>query len=74
MMILKNKQEIEMMRQSALLVSRTLAEVARSAGKPYQIKIYPPFGTTTAEGHAFGYFGSSVWAADVFKFLNENCK
>ena len=29
MMILKNKEEIELMRQSALLVSKTLAEVAR---------------------------------------------
>jgi len=29
MMILKNKEEIELMRQSALLVSKTLAEVAK---------------------------------------------
>ncbi len=29
MMIMKNKEEIELMRQSALLVSKTLAEVAK---------------------------------------------
>ena len=29
MMVMKNKEEIELMRQSALLVSKTLAEVAK---------------------------------------------
>jgi len=53
--------------------SRTLAAVAESAGHPYQIKIYPPFGASKEDGHAFGYFGASVWAGDVFKFLNEHC-
>jgi carboxymethylenebutenolidase len=24
-------------------------------------------------GHAFGYFGASVWADDVFRFLNQHC-
>jgi carboxymethylenebutenolidase len=53
--------------------SRTLAAVAESAEKIYQIKIYPPFGESKEDGHSFGYFGSSVWADDVFKFLNEHC-
>jgi len=30
MIVLKNKEEIELMRQSALLVSKTLTEVAKS--------------------------------------------
>ena len=53
--------------------SRVLAAVAESAGKPYKVKFYPAFGASKEEGHAFGYFGSSVWADDVFKFLDQNC-
>ena len=30
------------------------------------MKIYPPYGTSPDEGHTLGYFGSSVWAEDVF--------
>jgi hypothetical protein len=25
------------------------------------------------DGHTFGYFGSAVWADDVFRFLNQHC-
>ena len=58
---------------SDLAPSRTLAAAAESAGRRYQLKIYPPFGTSKEEGHGFGYFGSSIWADDVFKFLNDYC-
>jgi len=53
--------------------SRDLAQAAKAARKPYQIKIYPPFGTSKEEGHSFGYYGSSTWAEDVFQFLNWHC-
>ena len=56
-----------------LAPSRTLAAAAKSAGKPYQVRIYPPFGSSKEDGHAFGYFGSAVWADDVFNFLNRHC-
>jgi hypothetical protein len=37
------------------------------------LAIYPAYGNSTQEGHAFGYFGSAVWAADVFGFLKRYC-
>jgi dienelactone hydrolase len=53
--------------------SRTLSAAMKDAGKQYQIKIYPPFGESKQDGHTFGYFGSAVWAGDVFRFLDQNC-
>jgi len=54
--------------------SRTLASAMKLAGKKYEMKIYPAYGTSVQEGHAFGYFGSPVWADDVFRFLDEHCE
>jgi dienelactone hydrolase len=54
--------------------SLILAAAMKDAGKAYELKIYPPFGDSVADGHAFGYFGSSVWADDVFHFLRDRCK
>jgi len=54
--------------------SRVLSDTMKKAGKEFELKIYPPFGKDAGDGHAFGYFGSSVWAGDVFRFLNEHCK
>jgi len=56
-----------------LAPSRELAAAAKAAGHPYQVKIYSRYGESKAEGHSFGYFGSSIWAEDVFKFLNQHC-
>jgi len=53
--------------------SKTLAAAMQDAHLPYQLKIYPAYGNSTSDGHAFGYFGASVWAEDVFRFLNEHC-
>jgi dipeptidyl aminopeptidase/acylaminoacyl peptidase len=53
--------------------SRRLSEAMKDAGKTYEVKIYPPFGQSVRDGHAFGYFGSSVWASDVFQFLDQHC-
>jgi dienelactone hydrolase len=53
--------------------SRTLSAAMKEAGKEFSIKIYPPFGKSASDGHTFGYFGSSVWGADVFHFLNRHC-
>jgi carboxymethylenebutenolidase len=46
------------------------AEMTR-LGKPNRIKIYPPFGKTTEDGHSFGYLGSHLWGPDVIAFLRE---
>jgi len=53
--------------------SRVLAAAMKDAGKQYQLKIYPPYGKSVADGHAFGYFGGAVWGDDVFRFLDEHC-
>ena len=45
----------------------------RKKGKAAEVKIYPAFGKGAQEGHSFTYMGSSVWADDVFDFLNRNC-
>ena len=42
-------------------------------GKTYKLKIYPAYGDSPRDGHSFGYFGSDVWAEDVFGFLNQHC-
>ena len=53
--------------------SNTLSAAMKEAAKPYQLKIYPPYGDSPSDGHTFGYFGAAVWAEDVFRFLNQNC-
>ena len=53
--------------------SRVLSDTMRAAGKEFELEIFPPFGTSVQDGHTFGYFGDSVWAADVFRFLNKHC-
>jgi carboxymethylenebutenolidase len=56
-----------------LTPSKALAAAMKEAGKPFEIKIYPPFGDSEADGHTFTYFGSAVWAGDAFRFLERNC-
>lgn len=54
--------------------SRILSAAMKEAGKEFELKIYPPFGDSVQDGHTFGYFGSSVWADDVFRFLGKHCR
>jgi dienelactone hydrolase len=56
-----------------LAPSKTLAAATRAAGKPYELKIFPAYGESVQDGHTFGYFGATVWAADVFRFLKQHC-
>jgi len=53
--------------------SKTLAAAMREANKPYELKIYPPYGKSPQDGHTLGHFGAAVWAEDVFRFLKEHC-
>jgi carboxymethylenebutenolidase len=53
--------------------TRTLSTAMREAGKTFEAKIYPPYGESVKDGHTFGYFGSSVWVDDVFRFLEKHC-
>lgn len=53
--------------------SRTLSAEMKDAGKVSELKFYPAFGKSTSDGHSFAWSGSAVWAADVFRFLDEHC-
>jgi dipeptidyl aminopeptidase/acylaminoacyl peptidase len=53
--------------------SKTLSRAMKNASKTYEMKIYPTYGNSSSDGHSFGYFGSAVWADDVFRFLNQHC-
>jgi dienelactone hydrolase len=57
-----------------LTPSRTLAAAMKDANKTYELKIYPSYGKSRQDGHAFGYFGSAVWGHDVFAFLARYCR
>lgn len=54
-----------------LAPSRILAAEMERAGKSFQMKIYPPFGTTAEDGHSFGVKGGDIWGPDVFSFLKS---
>jgi len=56
-----------------LAPSRTLFAAMREAGKTADIKIYPRFGENAGQGHSFAWHGSSIWAGDVFAFLERHC-
>jgi carboxymethylenebutenolidase len=53
--------------------SRALLAQLRRAGKAGEMKLYPPFGDSAEDGHAFAWRGSSIWADDVFRFLEAHC-
>jgi len=56
-----------------LAPTRLLSAAMTDAGKPFEAKIYPPFGKSHQDGHTLGYFGSAVWENDVFQFLDRHC-
>ena len=53
---------------------RTLSAAMKDAGKVFEMKIYPAYGKSVEDGHSFGYFGSAVWADDVFRCLEQHCR
>ena len=54
--------------------SRTLSKIMKEAGKPFELKFYPPFGNSPQDGHSFTWLGSFTWADDVFLFLEKYCR
>ena len=42
--------------------------------KPHVLKIYPPVGKSSKDGHNFLYTHVVLWEDDVFRFLDENVK
>ena len=53
--------------------SKSLSAEMSEVSKTNKLKIYPAYGESPGDGHTFGYFGSDVWAEDVFGFLNQHC-
>lgn len=49
--------------------SRAMSAAMTAAGLPNRLRIFPPFGVSTPEGHSFGYFGGATWGPDVAAFL-----
>jgi len=42
--------------------------------KPHVLKIYPPVGKTSDEGHNIVYNSISLWEGEVFEFLDNNVR
>ncbi|HEX5037998.1 MAG TPA: prolyl oligopeptidase family serine peptidase [bacterium] len=54
--------------------SKVMGPIIESKGAPNRYNIYPPFGTTNAEGHGgFATFeaGTEIWGPDVLAFLKD---
>jgi dipeptidyl aminopeptidase/acylaminoacyl peptidase len=56
-----------------LAPSRILSAAMNDAGKTAEIRIYPRFRRSAADGHSFTWLGVSTWAEDVFGFLEDYC-
>ncbi|HMF46373.1 MAG TPA: dienelactone hydrolase family protein [Candidatus Udaeobacter sp.] len=54
--------------------SKDLADELRRLHKSFGLKIYPPVGQTSDEGHNFLYLGIPQWEYDVSGFLDEHLK
>lgn len=53
--------------------SRTLGAAMRAAGKTAELTIYPAYGDTQEDGHAFAWLGNAIWGNDVLAFLRRHC-
>jgi dienelactone hydrolase len=53
--------------------TEVLSATMRDAAKPHVAKVYPPYGSSKANGHTLGYFGFSIWGDDVLAFLGQHC-
>lgn len=49
-----------------------LDSVMTQLGKPHELKIYPPFGNSSTEGHNFLFLSLATCEADIFRFLRMN--
>jgi carboxymethylenebutenolidase len=50
--------------------STELAAVLEKLGKPYAVKVYPPFGKEAMDGHSF-VDAYTIWGPDVFPLLRQ---
>jgi len=60
-------------RDASLNPAKVLGEQASRLGKPFTVKVYPPAGPESEQGHCFGgAAGMHVWAEDAKAFLKAN--
>ena len=57
-----------------LTPNRVLSEQVKSAGRATESKVYPPFGSSTKDGHSFCVRGVNVWGPDVLTFIERQMK
>ncbi len=53
---------------------RALGSELERLHKPYVLKIYPPVGLTSDDGHNMLYENIPAWESDVFEFLDRHVK
>ncbi|HZQ25610.1 MAG TPA: dienelactone hydrolase family protein [Terriglobales bacterium] len=53
---------------------KALAAELQRLHKPYVLKIYPPVGLTSEDGHGMLYENIPAWESDVFEFLDQHVK
>lgn len=56
-----------------LAPTRVLSAAMREAGKPAKAIIYPAFGGSPRDGHAFAWRASEIWFEDALAFLEASC-
>ena len=54
--------------------SYALSDELKRLHKPHLLKIYPPVGKTSDDGHNVLYLAMPQWEHDVFEFLDEHVK
>jgi dienelactone hydrolase len=59
---------------ASLAPAKVLAAEMSRQGRPHRVRIYPPFGRTTDEGHRFVFLSPASWANEVFAFLDEHMR
>ncbi len=53
---------------------KIMAEELDKLGRSHLLRIYPPVGKTSDDGHNFVYIAVDQWESDVFKFLSRSLK
>ena len=51
-----------------------MAEELDKLGRPHVLRIYPPVGKTSEDGHDLVYTAVDRWEDDVFKFLDQQLR
>jgi carboxymethylenebutenolidase len=53
---------------------KSMAHEFARLSKPYELKMYPPVGQNSGDGHNFLYTDISLWENDVLRFLDQKIR